>query len=466
MNRRVLTMLLTMDVGLRSAIAWAQSSAAQSEPAPAPRTGTSAEITSVNDRAASATPGSAGLSQEGAVSIAFLRNRSVIAARLNIDAAEFDRVLARVYPNPVLGYQVGNVVLGHGNPYNIGNGAPRSPGPFSQLVHTVSVSELIDVWNKRGKRIASAGQGIRYQRAGLEDVLREIGHSVRSAFADLLREQSELAFAREMRERYAETIRLSRSRFRAGEISESELRKIELEGLRYQNAVIDGELEYELARQNLAGLLALRSAAELPVTMVPEEVPALHRSLSELTDDAIEHRPDVRALVQQKRWMEASLDAARREAYPDLTLGLSYTHSGFVVSGDNPNTLGLSASVPIPLIDRNQAGIGHAQVEVRRAENELARLELQVRHEVAEAVSRYRRAQSLLTVFQDDGMLERAETSLRVAEKSYRAGAISLLELLEAQRTYLETRAQYLRAQYDHRQSAVDLAYAVGRKLP
>ena len=60
------------------------------------------------------------------------------------------------------------------------------------------------------------------------------------------------------------------------------------------------------------------------------------------------------------------------------------------------------------------------------------------------------------------GMLERAETALRVAEKSYRAGGISLIELLEAQRTYLDTRAQYLRARYDFRQATVDVTHAVG----
>jgi cobalt-zinc-cadmium efflux system outer membrane protein len=59
-------------------------------------------------------------------------------------------------------------------------------------------------------------------------------------------------------------------------------------------------------------------------------------------------------------------------------------------------------------------------------------------------------------------MLSRAETALRVAEKSYRAGAISLIELLEAQRTYLDTQAQYLRALYDFRQATVDVSHAVG----
>ncbi len=60
-------------------------------------------------------------------------------------------------------------------------------------------------------------------------------------------------------------------------------------------------------------------------------------------------------------------------------------------------------------------------------------------------------------------MLKRAEIALRVAEKSYKAGATSLLELLEAQRTFLDVRAQYLRVVYDFRQAAIDVTHAVGR---
>jgi outer membrane protein TolC len=60
-------------------------------------------------------------------------------------------------------------------------------------------------------------------------------------------------------------------------------------------------------------------------------------------------------------------------------------------------------------------------------------------------------------------MLERAETSLRVAEKSYKAGAVSLLEFLEAQRTFLEIHDEYLHAQYDQRRSEVDLMHALGK---
>jgi len=63
-------------------------------------------------------------------------------------------------------------------------------------------------------------------------------------------------------------------------------------------------------------------------------------------------------------------------------------------------------------------------------------------------------------------MLSRADNALRVAESSYKAGAVSLLELLEAQRTYIETRVDYLKVQDDYRKAQVEVSHAVGERAP
>ena len=82
---------------------------------------------------------------------------------------------------------------------------------------------------------------------------------------------------------------------------------------------------------------------------------------------------------------------------------------------------------------------------------------------MAEAARKALRSDCLLDAF-EGGMLDRADSSLRVAEKSYKAGAVSLLEAAEAQRTYLETRAQYLHALHDYRQAVIDVRHAVGER--
>lgn len=76
------------------------------------------------------------------------------------------------------------------------------------------------------------------------------------------------------------------------------------------------------------------------------------------------------------------------------------------------------------------------------------------------------RATAVLDVFEGGGMITRADRALRVAEASYKAGAVSLLELLEAQRTFTETRMQYLEAQDEYRKAQASLKHAVGERLP
>ena len=432
----------------------------------------------------------AGLTMEEAVGIALKRNRDVIAARLEIEVAQLDVVAARIYPNPILAYSVGNLVLGQGNGQD--RMPPVAPGFFTQPVQSIGVSEIVDLWAKRSARAHAAERGVGLRHLLTEDVLREIVYAVRSAFAEVAREQSEHRLAVETADRYEETVRLSQSRYRAGDISQAELRKVELEGLRYKNAVIDADLQLDLARQNLAALLGFASASELPTSTVELALPRQTYDLEHLVALALERRPDVRAAQAARGVGEAQLAAAKREILPDIVLGATYTHSDFTVSGDNAHALGFSLSLPLPLFDRNQANVGRSNLEIRRAENDLERLKVVVRHDVSNAVRKAARSRTLLEVFEGPapgsderpggaggaavsgaasalekggGMLDRAEISLRVAERSYKTGAISLLELLEAQRTYLETRGQYLRAVHDYSQAAIDVNHAIGEQV-
>ena len=399
---------------------------------------------------------------ERAVAIALIRNRDVIAAKLDIQASQVERIAAGIYPNPIAYYSVGNIGVAAGNPQERG----LTPGPFSQLVHSVGISQIIDVWAKRSARIKTADLGIEWRRLRVEDALREIIYDVRASFADLEREQAEAELARTISARYDETVRLSRARNRAGEISDIELQKIELEGLKYKNAVFDAESELDLSRQKLAALLAFGSERELPGRAATPLAPRTPPQLDALVKRALETRPDLRAARKGVALYDSAIATAKREAYPDIAVGVSFTHSEFTVSGDNPNTVGLSVTVPLPIFDRNRAGIARAELDATRTQNEIARLELLVRHEVAESVRRIERANLVLDVYEAGGMLSRADNALRVAENSFKAGAVSLLELLEAQRTYSETRARYLHAQFDHAIASIDLRRALGEKLP
>ena len=402
------------------------------------------------------------LTPERAVAIAIDRSRDVVAARLEIEASEIDKAAAAIRPNPVASYSMNNLVLGKGN--SQGSIPPEDPWLLSQPVQTIGVTQQLDVWSKRTSRIALAEASIQVKQFLVEEVLRELAHSARVAAFEVARAQRDEVLARETAERYAETIRLSQVRQKAGEISEAEVNKIELEGVRYQTAAIQASLVLALARQRLASALSLEPS--LAAGLVVEEPDAAKPTLvlEELTREALEARADLRAVRSSRRVATAALDSAKLDARPDLTVGAAYTHSAFTVSGDNPDALGLTVSMPVPVFDKNQAAIRRAALDGKRVDNEEARLALRVRQEVADAVRRAEQARALSEVY-ESGIIQRAEGALHVAERSYKAGAISLLELLEAQRTFIQVRGDSLQALYAYRQALVDVAYAIGRKV-
>src|SRR5437667_351870 len=91
-----------------------------------------------------------------------------------------------------------------------------------------------------------------------------------------------------LRNRDVIAVRLSRARAAAGEISEAELHKIELEGMKYGNALIDADLDLTLARQRLAALMGLRSESELPGPAVATDAPRAIPTLQPLMTRALE----------------------------------------------------------------------------------------------------------------------------------------------------------------------------------
>ena len=82
--------------------------------------------------------GSTSLTSDQAVAVALQRNRDVIAARLEIEGSELEVVAARLYPNPVVGYQIGNLLLGQANLQN----ATPTRSFADQPVQVVGVNEM------------------------------------------------------------------------------------------------------------------------------------------------------------------------------------------------------------------------------------------------------------------------------------------------------------------------------------
>jgi cobalt-zinc-cadmium efflux system outer membrane protein len=390
---------------------------------------------------------------------AFERGSQVLAdARAAEAGARGDLVQAGLIPNPNLSLSAANFPVTT-NPPPTGNG----PGWSRNLVTSVGVDQLLELGGKRGKRRDQARAALAGAVAGTADARRTALFELRTAFWSAVRARARRLLAEQVTGRSAETLRISRARLDAEDISTVDFEKVELEAMKQQNDLADA---VATERSAVAGLLALVGPTAPPDVEVRGDLTIRPPPLDEtrLVQRATEERADVRAARAQAEAARAAVALAEAQAVPDLTLGLGYTRSKAVAVGDNPDSLALTFSIPLPLFHRNQGEIARASTEAERSDRAAAALQARVARDVAAALARYRAASDKVARY-DGGALQRADRALAVAEKTWRAGDRSLLEYLEAERTWVELRGDYLDTQFELRQSAFELEKVVGHPL-
>ena len=116
------------------------------------------------------------------------------------------------------------------------------------------------------------------------------------------------------------------------------------------------------------------------------------------------------------------------------------------------------------LLNQNQGDIAKAEVLLRQADTDLKRLRLDIAQEVRDAVTRYHSLERLRHTF-ESGYLEHAKLTVNAAETAYRVGGASLIEFLDAERTYTATQTDYLDTVFAARSSLTALERVIGKDL-
>ena len=148
------------------------------------------------------------------------------------------------------------------------------------------------------------------------------------------------------------------------------------------------------------------------------------------------------AQLQTKR-ASAALRLAERQRFPDVSVGAQYTQEGSGVGAITPPTLSLLLTAPLPIFYRQAGEIERAKADLRLQQITAAKTEAQITADVLEAVSSFTTAKAQVDRF-NARLLERAKTARDLVSVQYEKGAASLLDLLDAERSYLSVNADYL----------------------
>lgn len=162
--------------------------------------------------------------------------------------------------------------------------------------------------------------------------------------------------------------------------------------------------------------------------------------------------PQLRAAVARIGHARAELVSERARVYPNVTLQV-------VAEQDNINkysSVNTFLSLPVPVFNRNQGNIHHANADLREAHAEVRRTQLALRDALADACQRLDTARMQVLELRNE-ILPDAEAALTATADAQRAGEISALQVIAAERTYFESRLNYIQAWTEFRKAAAEI---------
>jgi len=381
------------------------------------------------------------LTLDEAVAAALQNNQTLRAKTLEFQSVKANEITAGLRPNPVASYAAEQL-------------GARSVDPQ----HTVTLGQPIETGGKRSRRVDSARAATAVTAQEVEDTRRQVVLQVKKAFTDALVARATLALAEENLKTVDEVERLQRFRAERGDISELELLRLQLQRLAFERDAADARQAGEVAR------IALRAA--IGTTTVPDTVEIVGElAVREVAADAaalrqraLQARPDLRAAAAGEAKARADVSLARANAWWDFTPQLEYQRIG------SDNTIGVGISVPLRIFDRNQGEIARARAEVARTAALRQALADQIVAEVDTALAAVVVQRARLAAIRDTH-LPRAAQARDTVEFAYRRGGMSLLDFLDAQRTYREAALEHLRSLGNLRSAIDQLEAAVGGAL-
>jgi len=382
-------------------------------------------------------------------------NPTLLAGKLNIDESKAQEITAFLRPNPGLSLLAdGTQIAPHEGVWRPFRGTFESPG----------ISYLHERQHKRELRLESAKKGTLIAEWSQADVERNLLFGLRSAFVSTLQAKAVLQLAKDNLAYYDHVLDISSKRFKAGDIAQIDLDRLELQRVQYESDLQTAEVNLRTSKIALLMLLNDRTPIEQFEVNGPFDFSEQLLARDEFRKIALDTRPDLKAAVEAVDKAQTDHKLAMANGSTDPTLSAWYTHNS---SNNNPfgvNTLGVSVGIPLRMFDRNQGEKLRTQLDITRNERLRDAAEAQVFSDVDSGYATLDSTIILLRPYKAKYL----QQSVRVRDTiyySYQHGAASLLDFLNAESDYRAVQLNYVNLVGSYLTAAAQLNLAVGREV-
>jgi cobalt-zinc-cadmium efflux system outer membrane protein len=393
------------------------------------------------------------LTPDSAVEEAIKNNLNLLAEQLNLSIAEAETIAAKLRPNPVFSFSADHLDL-LGSRFNETNGG--GPPEYSWRV-----DQPIERGHKRELRIEHARLSREVAEAQLLDSVRKLVLDVKQAVVDVLLARARLNLARDNLVTLEQVVNLNTVRVNAGAVAPLELTRSRVAMLQFNSNVKRAELELATAKTRLQNLLGRKPVDAFDIIGVLQTQPA-RVALSDLEFAALSFRPDLQALDRTRALSQSDLKLQIAQGKFDYLAGAEYRRSQGI--NGRYNSLGFFFSVPLPFFNRNQGEIARVAAEQEKIICQMRALKAEVLAEVKRSYQEIENSRELLENIERE-LLKPAEQARDTVTYTYRSGAATLMEFLDAQRAYNETMQSYYEAQAAYRRAANQINAVTGKEL-
>jgi cobalt-zinc-cadmium efflux system outer membrane protein len=379
------------------------------------------------------------------IDLALERNPTIAGARSVIEQNEGLRTQAGAYPNPTIGGQTGS-------------GALRDPSTGPRVTeYGVTLQQTVEWPGMRAARQDAAEAGLAGATVGLDEAKLNLIAEVKGMFYELLLAERTVDLLQQNLEIVQEVARIVRARVRSGEGPQFESVKADVEVLKAKQEMTKAK---NAVRVKLVGLNTLTSGALGARYQVQGDFRSLRDRLDPeqmATRDLSQH-PIIKRQGKLVEQAESTVTKERQSRVPNVTL-----FGGYARETGREGVVG-GVSLPTPLWYRQQGHIATALGTQRKEEAEL----LRARNDLTRAINQHAReaetAQDQILVY-EEGLLKQAQEALRIAQLSFRQGASSLLDVLDAQRVQRQITVDYNQARFELSLALTRFERAVGGPL-
>ncbi|WP_419488090.1 TolC family protein [Chryseobacterium bernardetii] len=375
------------------------------------------------------------------------KNLGFATQKYNVSMAEASILTAGIFPDPQIEIETSNNGVSKDMGYTMGG----------------AVSWTLELGGKRKARIETAKNEADYSKLQLQDYLRNLLADATLGYIEALKTK---ALLNVQKESYQSMLRLAKSdsiRYKLGDISKVTSQQSRLEASSLLNEV------YQLEGTQQQSITALSdfTGSDSTGKEVTGDLSAFNRNftLNDLITHAFNQRADLLASRQNINTAASRVKLEKANRVIDLGLSAGAGHNTIANNEIAPspavNTVKLGISVPLKFSNRRNADLKIAEMGYSQAEAEYRQIENSIRTEITQAYQQYTSAQKQLQQF-DNGMLKEAESILKGITYSYQRGESSILEVLNAQRTYNELRQNYFQLLAENAAALTELERKAG----